>query len=103
MLLLPRNTRLLPAPTNSPVTTEPMTIVLARSPLEPLHMATNRASARRRSARTAFEDDDAPAVKRAKTETNGTAKKTTGAARKTAAKTGESAAIMAWQSGIKKA
>ncbi|KAF1971036.1 hypothetical protein BU23DRAFT_537229 [Bimuria novae-zelandiae CBS 107.79] len=61
-----------------------MTVVLARSPLEPLHMATNRATARRRSARTAFEDDDAPAVKRAKTETNGTAKKTNGATRRTA-------------------
>lgn len=51
-------------------------------------MATNRATARRRSARTAFEDDDAPAVKRAKTDVNGTGKRTNGATKK-AAKTGE--------------
>ncbi|KAL5412026.1 hypothetical protein PMIN03_004499 [Paraphaeosphaeria minitans] len=47
-------------------------------------MATNRATARRRSARTAFEDDDAPVVKRAKTEVTAPAKKTNGATRKAA-------------------
>ncbi|KAL1606390.1 hypothetical protein SLS60_003793 [Paraconiothyrium brasiliense] len=45
-------------------------------------MATNGATARRRSARTAFEEDDAPATKRAKTEVNRTAKKTNGATKK---------------------
>ncbi|KAJ4356601.1 uncharacterized protein N0V89_004636 [Didymosphaeria variabile] len=47
-------------------------------------MATNRATARRRSARTAFEEEDAPATKRAKTEVNRTAKKTNGATKKAA-------------------
>ncbi|KAL5435608.1 hypothetical protein PMIN05_007159 [Paraphaeosphaeria minitans] len=61
-----------------------MTTVFARSPLQPLPMATNRATARRRSARTAFEDDDAPVVKRAKTEVTAPAKKTNGATRKAA-------------------
>ena len=93
VLLLPRSTRLLSALASDPTATELMTVVLARSPLQPLHMATNRATARRRSARAAFEDDDAPAVKRAKTETNGTAKKTNGATRKIA-KTGESGATV---------
>ncbi|KAJ4290446.1 hypothetical protein N0V90_010662 [Kalmusia sp. IMI 367209] len=61
-----------------------MTAILVRSPLQPLLMATNRATARRRSARAAFDDDDAPAVKRAKTEVNGTAKKANGATKKAA-------------------
>jgi kinetochore protein Mis13/DSN1 len=62
-------------------------------------MATNRATARRRSARTAFEDDDAPVVKRAKTDVNGPAKKTNGVTRK-AAKTGELDAVLACRSGV---
>lgn len=62
-------------------------------------MATNRATTRRRSARAAFEDDDAPAVKRAKTESVGTAKKANGVAKK-AAKTGELGAIVKRQSGV---
>lgn len=61
-------------------------------------MATNRATARRRSARTAFEDDDAPVVKRAKTEVTATAKRTNGATRK-AAKTGKLGVFVAW-SGV---
>lgn len=62
-------------------------------------MATNRATARRRSAKTAFEDDDAPVVKRAKTEVTVTTKKTNGATRKVT-KTGELGAFVAWQSGV---
>lgn len=45
----------------------------------------NRPTTRRRSQKHAFEDDDAPAAKRAKTEVNGTGKKTNGAARQSKA------------------
>ena len=45
-------------------------------------MATNRPTTRRRSVKTAFEDDDAPVAKRAKTEVNGASKRTNGAAKK---------------------
>jgi hypothetical protein len=98
-VLLPRTAHArasLSAPTNNQVATGLMTAVFARSPLQPLPMATNRATARRRSARTAFEDDDAPIVKRAKTEANGPAKKTNGVTRK-AAKTGE--LVQLWHAG----
>ncbi|KAH6875769.1 kinetochore protein Mis13 [Alternaria rosae] len=49
-------------------------------------MATNRPTTRRRSARQAFDDDDAPAptTKRAKADVNGTSKKATAAPKKTA-------------------
>lgn len=48
-------------------------------------MATNRPTTRRRSAKQAFEDDDAPAVqKRPRTEVNGVSKKATAAQKKTA-------------------
>lgn len=53
-----------------------MSTIFARSPLASLPMATNRPSTRRRSARQAFDDDDAPAPKRAKADLNGTGKKT---------------------------
>lgn len=69
-----------------------MTAVLARSPLESLPMAANRPSTRRRSARTTFEEEDAPAPKRPKTEVNGTGKRANGAIKK-AAKTGESGTL----------
>lgn len=46
-------------------------------------MAANRATTRRRSARIAFDDDDAPVVKRARTETNSIAKKVNGTTKKT--------------------
>jgi kinetochore protein Mis13/DSN1 len=39
-------------------------------------MATNRPTTRRRSVKQAFEDDDAPAPKRPRTEVNGTSKRT---------------------------
>lgn len=62
-----------------------MTTIFARSPLQSLPMATNRPTTRRRSAKQAFEDDDAPAVqKRPRTEVNGTSKKATAAPKKTA-------------------
>lgn len=60
-----------------------MTTIFARSPLEPLSMATNRPTTRRRSVKQAFEDDDAPAPKRPRTEVNGTGKRA-GATKKTA-------------------
>ncbi|CAN9237761.1 unnamed protein product [Alternaria alternata] len=47
-------------------------------------MATNRPTTRRRSAKQAFDDDDAPAPKRAKAEVNGSSKKATAAPKKTA-------------------
>lgn len=43
-------------------------------------MATNRPSTRRRSAKQAFDDDDAPAPKRVKADLNGTGKKATATA-----------------------
>jgi kinetochore protein Mis13/DSN1 len=46
-------------------------------------MATNRPTTRRRSQRQAFDEDDAPAPKRPKTEVNGTTKRATGATKKT--------------------
>ncbi|PSN66396.1 hypothetical protein BS50DRAFT_622076 [Corynespora cassiicola Philippines] len=61
-----------------------MTAVLARSPLQSLPMATNRPTTRRRSSRQAFEEDDAPAPKRPKTDVNGAGKRTNGAAKKSA-------------------
>ncbi|KAJ4362304.1 hypothetical protein N0V83_010397 [Neocucurbitaria cava] len=42
-------------------------------------MATNRPTTRRRSVKQAFDDDDAPAPKRPKTEVNGTTKRANGA------------------------
>ncbi|KAH7384319.1 Mis12-Mtw1 protein family-domain-containing protein [Phaeosphaeria sp. MPI-PUGE-AT-0046c] len=60
-----------------------MTTIFARSPLQSLPMAANRPTTRRRSVKQAFEDDDAPAPKRPRTEVNGTAKRA-GATRKTA-------------------
>jgi kinetochore protein Mis13/DSN1 len=61
-----------------------MTTIFARSPLQSLPMAANRPTTRRRSVRQAFEDDDAPAPKRPRTEANGATKRTTtGAAKKT--------------------
>lgn len=45
-------------------------------------MATNRPTTRRRSVKQAFEDDDAPAPKRPKTETTGTGKRAAGATKK---------------------
>ncbi|KAF2632973.1 kinetochore protein-like protein Mis13 [Macroventuria anomochaeta] len=54
-----------------------MSTIFARSPLTSLPMATNRPSTRRRSAKQAFDDDDAPAPKRVKAELNGTSKKAT--------------------------
>ena len=47
-------------------------------------MATNRPATRRRSVKQAFEDDDAPAPKRPRTEVNGTSKKAAAATKKTA-------------------
>lgn len=64
-------------------TTGLMTTIFARSPLQSLPMATNRPTTRRRSAKQAFEDDDAPVLKRPKTEVNGTAKRTAAATKKT--------------------
>jgi kinetochore protein Mis13/DSN1 len=61
-----------------------MTTIFARSPLQSLPMAANRPTTRRRSVKQAFEDDDAPAPKRPKTELNGATKRTTGAAKKAA-------------------
>ena len=66
-----------------------MNAVIARSPLQPLPTAMNRPTTRRRSVRHAFEDDDAPVAKRAKTEVNGAGKKAAGGATKKAAKAGE--------------
>jgi len=51
-------------------------------------MATNRPTTRRRSVKTAFDDDDAPVAKRAKTEVNAASKRTNGATKK-AVKAGE--------------
>jgi kinetochore protein Mis13/DSN1 len=45
-------------------------------------MAANRPTTRRRSAKQAFEDDDAPAPKRPRAEVNGTGKRATGATKK---------------------
>jgi kinetochore protein Mis13/DSN1 len=61
-----------------------MTTIFARSPLESLPMAANRPTTRRRSARQAFEDDDAPAPKRPRAEVNGTTKRAAGAVKKAA-------------------
>lgn len=63
-----------------------MSTIFARSPLASLPMATNRSSTRRRSAKQAFDDDDAPAPKRVKADLNGTNKKATTATTKKAAK-----------------
>ncbi|KZM26518.1 cell division [Ascochyta rabiei] len=52
-----------------------MSTIFARSPLTSLPMATNRPSTRRRSAKQAFDDDDAPAPKRVKADLNGNSKK----------------------------
>lgn len=54
-----------------------MSTIFARSPLTSLPMAANRPSTRRRSAKQAFDDDDAPAPKRVKADLNGTGKKVT--------------------------
>ena len=63
-----------------------MHAILVRSPLQSLPTAMNRPTTRRRSAKHAFDDEDAPTTttKRAKTEVNGTGRKAngTGAARK---------------------
>ena len=61
-----------------------MTTLFARSPLQSLPMATNRPTTRRRSVKQAFEEDDAPASKRAKTEASGTSKRANGAVVKAA-------------------
>jgi kinetochore protein Mis13/DSN1 len=61
-----------------------MTTIFARSPLQSLPMAANRPTTRRRSARQAFEDDDAPAPKRPRAEGNGATKRTAGATKKAA-------------------
>jgi kinetochore protein Mis13/DSN1 len=61
-----------------------MTTIFARSPLQTLPMAANRSTTRRRSAKQAFEDDDAPAPKRPRTEVNGTSKRANGVTKKTA-------------------
>lgn len=71
--------------------TEPMTTIFARSPLQSLPMATNRPTTRRRSVKQAFEDDDAPAPKRSKTEAAGASKRVNGATSK-AAKAAKAAA-----------
>ncbi|OAL46726.1 hypothetical protein IQ07DRAFT_573467 [Pyrenochaeta sp. DS3sAY3a] len=68
-----------------------MTTIFARSPLQSLPMATNRPTTRRRSVKQAFEDDDAPAPKRSKTEAAGASKRVNGAASK-AAKAAKAAA-----------
>lgn len=59
-----------------------MTAIFARSPLQSLPMATNRPTTRRRSVKQAFDEEDAPAPKRPKTEMNGTSKKANGTAKK---------------------
>jgi kinetochore protein Mis13/DSN1 len=59
-----------------------MTTIFARSPLQSLPMAANRPTTRRRSARQAFEEDDAPAPKRPRAEVNGATKRTAGAVKK---------------------
>ncbi|KAF2848108.1 hypothetical protein T440DRAFT_520299 [Plenodomus tracheiphilus IPT5] len=59
-----------------------MSTIFARSPLQSLPMATNRPTTRRRSVKQAFEDDDAPAPKRPRTEVNGTTKRATAATKK---------------------
>ncbi|PVI01459.1 hypothetical protein DM02DRAFT_524946 [Periconia macrospinosa] len=59
-----------------------MSAIIARSPLQSLPMATNRPTTRRRSVKNAFEEEDAPAPKRMKTEINGAGKKTNGATKK---------------------
>ncbi|KAF2190195.1 hypothetical protein K469DRAFT_699805 [Zopfia rhizophila CBS 207.26] len=46
--------------------------------------STNRPNTRRRSVKHAFEEDDAPVAKRAKTEVNGTGRRMNGATKKTA-------------------
>lgn len=61
-----------------------MSTIFARSPLQSLPMATNRPTTRRRSVKQAFEDDDAPAPKRPKTDINTTSKRVTAATRKAA-------------------
>ncbi|KAH8725925.1 Mis12-Mtw1 protein family-domain-containing protein [Phaeosphaeriaceae sp. PMI808] len=61
-----------------------MTTIFARSPLQSLPMATNRPTTRRRSVKQAFEDDDAPAPKRPRTEVNGASKRANGATKKAA-------------------
>jgi kinetochore protein Mis13/DSN1 len=61
-----------------------MTTIFARSPLQSLPMAANRPTTRRRSVKQAFDEDDAPAPKRPRTEVNGTSKRANGAAKKAA-------------------
>ena len=76
MTLLPRNHNTDCAFTAA----DSMSTIFARSPLASLPMATNRPSTRRRSAKQAFDDDDAPAPKRVKADLNGTGKKATATA-----------------------
>jgi kinetochore protein Mis13/DSN1 len=61
-----------------------MTTIIARSPLQSLPMATNRPTTRRRSVKQAFEDDEAPAPKRPRTDANGTSKRANGTTKKAA-------------------
>ncbi|KAF2825826.1 hypothetical protein CC86DRAFT_324486 [Ophiobolus disseminans] len=61
-----------------------MTSIFARSPLQSLPMAANRPTTRRRSVKQAFDEDDAPAPKRPRTEVNGTSKRANGATKKAA-------------------
>ncbi len=61
-----------------------MTTLFARSPLQSLPMAANRPTTRRRSVKQAFEDDDAPAPKRPKTESSATSKRGNSATAKAA-------------------
>jgi kinetochore protein Mis13/DSN1 len=73
-----------------------MTTIFARSPLQSLPMATNRPTTRRRSAKEAFDNDDAPAPKKSRTEVNGTSKRTTATASKGAAGATKKAAKAAY-------
>ncbi|KAI8932168.1 hypothetical protein NX059_011050 [Plenodomus lindquistii] len=61
-----------------------MSTIFARSPLQSLPMATNRPTTRRRSVKQAFDEDDAPAPKRPKTDVNGTNKRAAAATKKAA-------------------
>jgi hypothetical protein len=61
-----------------------MTAIIARSPLQSLPMATNRPTTRRRSVKQAFEDDEAPAPKRPRTDVNGASKRANGTTKKAA-------------------
>ncbi|KAF2746127.1 hypothetical protein M011DRAFT_468986 [Sporormia fimetaria CBS 119925] len=61
-----------------------MTALLVRSPLQSLPTAMNRPTTRRRSQKQAFEEEDAPVAKRAKTEVNGAGRRTTAAVKQSA-------------------